>query len=325
VWLGGLRAIRGDLSLGQIVAFTNYLMATLQPLTMMTQLSNNWANGLASAKRINEVLDVTPEVVEAPEAASLPLRIRGEIEFDHVGFHYNGDTDTAVLEDICAKIEPGKITAVLGATGSGKSTLISLIPRFYDASAGRVRIDSSDVRTLKSSSILERISVVPQDTVLFSGTVRDNIRYGRPEATEAEVVAAATAAQANGFIMKLPMKYDTRVEERGSNFSGGQRQRIAIARALVCKPSILILDDATSAVDVETEMKIHSGIADALRGATIVMVAQRISTVLNADKIIVLDKGRIVAEGTHRELLKKSQIYKEIYDSQLGTGVRHGL
>jgi ATP-binding cassette subfamily B protein len=325
VWLGGLQTIRGDLTLGQIVAFTNYLMATLQPLTMMTQLSNNWANGLASAKRINEVLDAEPEVAERPDAVALPSPTQGEVEFDHVGFHYNGDTDMAVLEDICTRAEPGRTIAVLGATGSGKSSLVNLIPRFYDASAGSVRIDSLDVRTLKGSSILEHISVVPQDTVLFSGTVRDNIRYGRPEATEEEVVAAATAAQAHDFIMDMPMQYDTHIEERGSNLSGGQKQRIAIARALVCRPSILILDDATSAVDVETETKIHAAIAASARGTTVVMVAQRISTVLNADKIIVLDKGRIAAEGTHRELLKKSPIYREIYDSQLGAGVRHGL
>lgn len=325
VWLGGLQTIRGDLTLGQIVAFTNYLMATLHPLTMMTQLSNTWANGLASAKRINEVLDAEPEVAELPDALTLPSPTQGEIEFDHVGFHYNGEMDTAVLEDICTRIEPGKTTAVLGATGSGKSSLVGLIPRFYDTSAGSVRIDSRDVRTLKSSSILEHVSVVPQDTVLFSGTIRDNIRYGRPEATDEEVVAAATASQAHDFILNMSMQYDSHVEERGSNLSGGQKQRIAIARALVCKPSILILDDATSAVDVETETKIHAGIAKIAKGTTVVMVAQRISTVLNADKIIVLDKGRIAAEGTHRELLKTSPIYKEIYDSQLGAGVRHGL
>lgn len=325
VWLGGLQTIHGNLSLGQIIAFTNYLMATLQPLTMMTQLSNNWANGLASAKRINEVLDAEPEVAELPDATSLPSPIQGEIEFDHAGFHYNGDMDIAVLENICTRAEPGKTTAVLGATGSGKSSLVNLIPRFYDASAGSVYIDSQNVRTLKGDSILEHVSIVPQDTVLFSGTVRDNIRYGRPEATEEDVIAAATAAQAHGFIMKMPAQYDTHIEERGVNFSGGQKQRIAIARALVCKPSILILDDATSAVDVETETKIHTAIAKSAQGTTVVMVAQRISTVLNADKIIVLDKGRIAAEGTHRELLRTSPIYREIYDSQLGAGVRHGL
>jgi ATP-binding cassette subfamily B protein len=325
VWLGGLQTIHGDLTLGQIIAFTNYLMATLQPLTMMTQLSNNWANGLASAKRINEVLDAEPEVSERSDAAPLPPSIQGAIEFDHVGFHYNGDTDMAVLEDICTRADPGETIAVLGATGSGKSSLVDLIPRFYDASAGSVRIDSQNVRTLKGASILEHVSIVPQDTVLFSGTVRDNIRYGRPGATEEEIVAAATAAQAHDFIMNMPKQYDTYIEERGVNLSGGQKQRIAIARALVCRPSILILDDATSAVDVETETKIHTAIAKSATGTTVVMVAQRISTVLNADKIIVLDKGRIAAEGTHRELLGTSPIYKEIYDSQLGTGVRHGL
>ena len=325
VWLGGLQSIQGDLTLGQIVAFTNYLMATLHPLISMTQLSNNWANGLASSKRINEVLDAEPEVAELPNASSLPQTIRGEVEFDHVYFHYNGDTAIKVLEDVCTRAEAGKVTAILGATGSGKSSLVNLIPRFYDARSGKVNIDSMDVRLLKISSILEHIAIVPQETVLFSGTVRDNIRYGRPDATDEDVIAAAVAAQAHDFIMNMPEHYETHIEERGANLSGGQKQRIAIARALVTKPSILILDDATSAIDVETETRIHADIARAAKGITLIMVAQRISTVLNADKIIVLDEGKVVAEGTHRELLRKSPIYKEIYDSQLGTGVRHGL
>ncbi len=325
VWLGGLQSIQGDLTLGQIVAFTNYLMATLHPLISMTQLSNNWANGLASSKRINEVLDAEPEVAELPKASSLPQTIRGEVEFDHVYFHYNGDTAIKVLENVCTRAEAGKVTAILGATGSGKSSLVNLIPRFYDARSGKVNIDSMDVRLLKISSILEHIAIVPQETVLFSGTVRDNIRYGRPDATDEDVIAAAVAAQAHDFIMNMPEHYETHIEERGANLSGGQKQRIAIARALVTKPSILILDDATSAIDVETETRIHADIARAAKGITLIMVAQRISTVLNADKIIVLDEGKVVAEGTHRELLRKSPIYKEIYDSQLGTGVRHGL
>ncbi len=325
VWLGGLQSIQGDLTLGQIVAFTNYLMATLHPLISMTQLSNNWANGLASSKRINEVLDAEPEVAELPNASSLPQTIRGEVEFDHVYFHYNGDTAIKVLENVCTRAEAGKVTAILGATGSGKSSLVNLIPRFYDARSGKVNIDSMDVRLLKISSILEHIAIVPQETVLFSGTVRDNIRYGRPDATDEDVIAAAVAAQAHDFIMNMPEHYETHIEERGANLSGGQKQRIAIARALVTKPSILILDDATSAIDVETETRIHADIARAAKGITLIMVAQRISTVLNADKIIVLDEGKVVAEGTHRELLRKSPIYKEIYDSQLGTGVRHGL
>ncbi len=325
VWLGGLQSIQGDLTLGQIVAFTNYLMATLHPLISMTQLSNNWANGLASSKRINEVLDAEPEVAELPNASSLPQTIRGEVEFDHVYFHYNGDTAIKVLENVCTRAEAGKVTAILGATGSGKSSLVNLIPRFYDARSGKVNIDSMDVRLLKISSILKHIAIVPQETVLFSGTVRDNIRYGRPDATDEDVIAAAVEAQAHDFIMNMPEHYETHIEERGANLSGGQKQRIAIARALVTKPSILILDDATSAIDVETETKIHAAIARAAKGITLIMVAQRISTVLNADKIIVLDEGKVVAEGTHRELLRKSPIYKEIYDSQLGTGVRHGL
>ncbi|HBK58971.1 MAG TPA: hypothetical protein DDZ37_06435 [Spirochaetaceae bacterium] len=316
VWLGGLQTIRGDLTLGQIVAFTNYLMATLHPLTMMTQLSNTWANGLASAKRINEVLDAEPEVSERPDALTLPSSIKGEVEFDRVGFHYNGEMDTAVLEDIYTRIEPGKTTAVLGATGSGKSSLVGLIPRFYDTSAGSVRIDSRDVRTLKSSSILEHVSVVPQDTVLFSGTLRDNIRYGRPGATEEEVVGAAIAAQAHDFILNMPMQYDSHVEERGSNLSGGQKQRIAITRALVCRSSILILDEATSSVDTRTELRIQRALLRLMAGRTSIVIAHRLSTIRDADRILVINDGQIVEQGKHDELLKQHGFYYHLYMSQ---------
>jgi ATP-binding cassette subfamily B protein len=209
----------------------------------------------------------------------------------------------------------------LGATGSGKTSLINLIPRFYDTSDGHVLVDGIDVRDLDENSLLENISIVPQETILFTGTIRDNICYGRPDATDEEVIAAAKAAQAHEFIQSFPEGYNTRVEERGSNLSGGQKQRIAIARALVTRPNILILDDSTSAVDVETETKIQSALNEIMRGKTSFIVAQRISTVLNADKIIVLDGGRIAAEGTHKELLETSPIYREIYDSQLGGGM----
>jgi len=314
----GMQAIKGTLSLGQIVAFTNYLLATMNPLIMMTQLSNTWANGLASAKRINEVLDAESEVAESPDAAELPSGFSGSVSFDHVDFHYNGDSGTSVLEGICLEAESGRTIAILGATGSGKTSLVNLIPRFYDPSRGRVSIGGHDLRGLKEDSILARVAIVPQEAILFSGTVRDNIRYGRPDASEEEVVAAAKAAEAHDFILGLPRGYDSRIEERGVNVSGGQKQRIAIARAIIERPAILILDDSTSAVDVETETRIQAALGALMQGCTCFIVAQRISTVLNADKIIVLDEGRIVAEGKHAQLIKTSPIYREIYDSQLG-------
>jgi ATP-binding cassette subfamily B protein len=242
--------------------------------------------------------------------------------FQNVDFHYNGNTNLPILEDICLTAEPGQTVAILGATGSGKTSLINLIPRFYDTAAGEVSVDGIDVRDIEEDALLEHISIVPQETILFSGSVRDNICYGRPDASDEEVIAAARAAQADEFIMSFADGYNTHVEERGSNLSGGQKQRIAIARALITHPNILILDDSTSAVDVETETKIQSALAEIMRGRTCFVVAQRISTVLNADKIIVLDRGRIAAEGTHNELLHSSPIYQEIYDSQLGGGIR---
>jgi ATP-binding cassette subfamily B protein len=321
IWMGGLQSIGGKLSLGQIVAFTNYLLATMHPLIMMTQLSNTWANGLASAKRVNEVLETQPDIVPPADPRFLPENLPGSVAFDDVDFHYSGDAGRAVLEAIKLTAEPGKTLAILGATGSGKSSLVNLIPRFYDATKGSVSVDGMDVRSLSQDSLLGQVAVVPQETILFSGTVRDNIRYGRPEASEEEVVAAAKAAQAHDFILRLPQGYDTRIEERGGNLSGGQKQRVAIARALVQRPSILILDDSTSSVDVETETNIQASIASSMKGTTCVVVAQRISTVLNADKIVVLDSGRIVAQGRHQELLASSPIYREIYDSQLGGGI----
>lgn len=321
IWSGGANAITGDLSIGQIVAFTNYLLTTMTPLTMMTQLSNVWAGGLASARRINEVLDTIPEVQDVRNADVFPSRIIPRIVFEKVAFHYNGNAAESVLEDVNLVAEPGKTLAILGATGTGKSTLINLVPRFYDVSAGRVLIDGKDIRGIKQDSLLSHIAIVPQETILFSGTVRDNIRYGRMDASDAQVVAAAAAAQAHDFIVALPKGYDTYVEERGVNLSGGQKQRIAIARALLMQPEILILDDSTSSVDVETETKIQDALQMLGRQPTALVVAQRISTVLKADKIVVVDRGRIVAEGTHQELMVSSPIYREIYDSQLGNGV----
>jgi len=267
---------------------------------------------------------VLEEELEVPEGAGLPALPSGQalrIVFENVGFHYNSHSPTPVLEEVNLTVEAGETVAILGATGSGKTTLIHLIPRFYDPTEGRILINGQDIRNVNQDSLLAAIGIVPQDTILFSGTVGDNIRYGSPDASNEQVFAAARAAQAHEFILGLETGYDTHVEERGVNLSGGQKQRIAIARALLIRPAVLILDDSTSSVDVETETKIQAALADWMQGRTCIVVAQRISTVLKADKIIVLEKGRILAQGTHRQLLKTSTIYQEIYASQLGTGI----
>jgi ATP-binding cassette, subfamily B, multidrug efflux pump len=321
IWAGGQQSIQGNVTTGQIVAFVNYLQTALGPLLIMVNLANVWAAGIASAQRVNEVLETAPEVQDAPEAPALPATARPRVVFENVGFHYNGSVETTVLEGVNLTAEPGQTVAILGATGAGKSTLVNLIARFYDVTDGRILIDGQDICQVQQDSLLSRIGIVPQETVLFSGTVRENIRYGRPQASEEEVVAAAKSAQAHEFILNLPDGYNTRVEERGVNLSGGQKQRIAIARALLTRPDILILDDSTSSVDVETETKIQAALETWMQGHTSLVVAQRISTVLKADKIVVIDNGCIAAEGTHRQLLRSSPIYQEIYASQLGDGV----
>jgi ATP-binding cassette subfamily B protein len=328
IWAGGLRFAEGSLSLGQIVAFTNYLLTAMAPLIMMTLLSQTWAAGAASAKRVYEVLDTVSEVQDPSHPKALPQpvqgRVAGSVVLERVRFHFASNASQQVLEGINLSAEPGQTVAILGATGAGKSSLVNLIPRFYDAADGRVLLDGVDVREVKQDDLLSHISMVPQETILFSGSVRDNIRYGKPDAGDDEVIAAAQAAQAHDFIITLPQGYDTRVEQRGVNLSGGQKQRIAIARALLVRPRILILDDSTSAVDVETETRIQDAMDALLRHSTRFVVAQRISTVLKADKIVVIDKGRIAAQGNHRQLLAESEIYREIYDSQLGGGLAEG-
>ena len=319
IWAGGLERARGTLSIGQIVAFTNYLLTTMTPLVMMTMLSNIWASGIASAKRLDEVLSVVPEVSDAKGARTLLVSAAPRLVFENVTFAYDGAVSDAVLKQVSFVADPGQTVAILGATGAGKSTLVKLIPRFYDVTSGRVTLDGVDVRSVTEDSLLAAIGIVPQESLLFSGNVRDNIRYGQPEASEEQVVAAARAAQAHDFVMKMSAGYDSRVEQRGANFSGGQRQRLALARALLLRPKLLILDDSTSAVDVETETLIQNALTAQSEPQTRIVVAQRISTVLRADKILVLDEGRVVAAGNHTELLRNSQVYREIYVSQLGS------
>ena len=322
IWAGGIQSAAGGVSVGKIVAFINYMHTTMGPLGVMVMLANVVAAATASAERINEVLETVPEVQDKAETKNLPGGRLQRIRFEGVNFHYNGTNDGVVLNRVDLDAEPGQTVAILGATGAGKSSIVNLVPRFYDVAGGQVTWNGVDVREMRQSELLSHIGIVPQETILFSGSVRDNIRYGKPEASEDEVIAAAKAAQAHDFISNLPNGYDTRVEERGVNLSGGQKQRIAIARALLLRPDVLILDDSTSSVDVETETKIQDAMKSWLKNSAAFVVAQRISTVLHADKILVVDEGNIVAEGTHRGLMKSSKIYQEIYDSQLGDGVK---
>jgi ATP-binding cassette subfamily B multidrug efflux pump len=324
LWFGGVLVTQGAMQVGQIIAFVNYLMTTLFSLMMVSGLVIQVARAAASAERIQEVLETEPQV-QNQAGALRDFAPRGQVAFENVTFAYHGDGCDPVLKGVSFTAEPGQTVALLGTTGAGKSSLVHLIPRFYDVTGGRVTMDGVDVRAVDQDSLRHTIGIALQETVLFSGTIRDNIRYGRPDATEEEVVAAAKAAQAHDFILSFPEGYDTILGQRGVNLSGGQKQRIAIARALLLKPAVLILDDSTSAVDVETETKIETALEDVLNRHTRFVIAQRISTVLEADKILVLDEGRIVAEGTHGELLTSSPIYREIYESQLGQGVMaHG-
>lgn len=319
IYFGGLQVISGSFTVGEILAFISYLLTTMFPMTFLAIMAGQISAANASAERVMEILNSTPQVLDKPDAIPLPS-IKGRVVFENVCFSYQKNYTEPVLQDINLVAEPGQTIAILGATGSGKSSLVYLIPRFYDPVKGRVTIDGIDVRDVTQDSLRSQIGISLQEAVLFSGTIRDNIRYGRNDATDEEVIAAAKAAQAHEFIMSFPEGYDTMVGQRGVNLSGGQKQRIAIARALLIDPKILILDDSTSAVDIETEAKVQEALRELMKDRTIFVIAQRISTVLNADKIVVLNSGRIVAEGTHSELMRASPLYREIYESQLGDG-----
>ena len=319
VLFGGLQVMGGRLSVGELVAFNTYLGFLLFPIFTIGFLAAGISRAGASSLRVFEVLDAPLEVQDAPDAAPLPP-IACRVEFDDVRFRYPGD-EREILRGIDFEAEPGQTVAILGTTGSGKSTLVHLIPRFYDVSGGAVRLDGHDVRDVTLASLRSQIGVVMQASLLFSGSVRANIAYGKPHARQEEIEAAARAAQAHEFISALPQGYDTVIGERGVGLSGGQRQRVAIARALLIDPRLLILDDSTSAVDAETEAAIQESLDGLMRDSrrTVFVIAQRVSTVRDADLILVLDEGEIAAMGTHEELLRDSELYNEILGSQLVT------
>ncbi|MEP7199678.1 MAG: ABC transporter ATP-binding protein, partial [Chloroflexota bacterium] len=315
LYFGGRQIIETTLTLGEWQKFSLYLVYVFFPLGQLGFIISLMAQAAASAQRIFEILDTKNEVEDKAGAANLQ-DVKGNVQFDDVTFRYFKGGEP-VLNHVSFTAKAGQTVALLGATGSGKTTIINLLPRFYDVSEGKVLIDSHDVRDVTIESLRSQIGIVLQETTLFSGSIRDNIAFGKPDATLDAVMAAAQAAAAHDFIMEFPQGYDTPVGERGSTLSGGQKQRIAIARALLLNPRILILDDSTSSVDLATEYRIQQALDLLMKGRTSFVIAQRISTVVNADQILVLDRGQIVARGTHEELLDSSEIYAEIYTSQL--------
>jgi ATP-binding cassette subfamily B protein len=315
LYVGGNQIILGTLTLGEWQEFSMYLMYIFFPVAQLGFIITQFGQAAASATRIFEILDAKSDVVDRPNAISLP-QVEGNINFENVTFRYVGGGDP-VLDKVSFAAKPGQTIALLGATGSGKTSIINLLPRFYDPTEGRITIDGHDLLDVKLESLRAQIGIVLQETTLFSGSIRDNIAFGKPDANDEEIVAAATAAAAHDFIMSFPEGYATPVGERGTTLSGGQKQRIAIARALLLNPRILILDDSTSSVDLGTEAIIQTALDRLMKGRTSFVIAQRISTVMNADQIIVLDKGKVAAIGKHADLLEDNEIYAEIYTSQL--------
>jgi len=317
LWRGGLLYGDGGVQIGQIQAFINYLSLIVFSLMMLAMTFMMISRAEASAGRIVEVLETEPLIrnsVKAPE----DFRLRGAVEFRNVSFSYDGSMEDPVLRDISFSVEPGQTVAILGPTGAGKTSLVNLIPRFYDVTQGTVLLDGDDVRELDAEAIRRGMGFVLQRAILFSGSIADNIRFGRPEASREEVEAAARAAGAHEFIVEMKDGYESLVGEKGVNLSGGQKQRISIARALIRRPAILILDDSTSAVDVETEIRIQDALKEILPESTRFIIAQRISTVLEADIILVLSDGQVVESGTHQKLMQEGSLYRSIFESQLG-------
>lgn len=312
--VGGRKVVSGELQLGDFIAFNVYVLMLVQPLRMLGYWISEFQRAIASGERIFEVLDEPEEIVERPDALPLPAG-DGRLRFEHVSFGY--DPERPVLHDVDLDLDAGSTVALIGHTGSGKSTLTSLVPRFYDATEGRVLLDDVDVRDLRLRDLRGAIGVVSQDPFLFSTTVRENIAFGAAGASDEDVVRAARMSQADEFISELPDGYDTVIGERGITLSGGQRQRLAIARAILVDPRVLILDDATASVDASTEAKIRLGLREAMRGRTTLIIAHRLSTLALADELVVLEHGRVVARGTEEELRESSPVYREIHEHGL--------
>lgn len=311
---GGWQVLAGVVTIGTLVAFNRYLSLLAEPLQHLGMIVNIIARTIASGERVYSILDVKPTITSPANSIRLDS-MQGRVAFEHVTFGYQ--RGQPVIHDICLEATPGRVVALFGPTGSGKSTIVNMIPRFYDVEAGRVTVDGHDVRDLDLDWLRRNVGLVMQETLLFSASLRENIAFGRPDAAEAEIVAAAKAAQAYRFISELPEGLDSLIGERGVNLSGGQKQRIAIARALLLNPRILILDDATASVDTETEFQIQQALKELMRDRTTFVIAQRLLTLKNADEIIVLDQGHIVQRGRHADLLEQPGLYRRIYDLQL--------
>jgi subfamily B ATP-binding cassette protein MsbA len=313
IWFGGYEVIQGRLSPGGLVAFLIYTMLVAGPIAAFSGLYGQFQTALGATERLFELLDLQPDIADAPDAYPLPT-IVGRVTFENVSFEY--DAKIPVLHNISLDLKPGQVVALVGPSGAGKTTLVNLIPRFYDVTAGRILIDNRDIRQVVNLSLRQQIGIVPQETALFSDTIRENIRYGRLEATQAEIEAAARAANAHDFVVNLPQGYETRVGERGIKLSGGQRQRIAIARAILKDPRILILDEATSSLDSEAEHLVQEALERLMQGRTTFVIAHRLSTITRADLIVVLDQGRIVETGTHLDLLQDDGLYHKLHAMQ---------
>ncbi|GER89468.1 multidrug ABC transporter ATP-binding protein [Dictyobacter vulcani] len=315
VWFGSIRINNGDMKIGALIAFLQYAMQIMFSLIMVSMMFVMLPRASASAERINKVLDIEPEIVDAKKLQHGGQK-KGYVEFKHVTFSYPGAEQPA-LEDITFQANPGEVTAIIGGTGAGKSTLVGLIPRFYDIDEGSILVDGIDVREMAQEELRSKIGFVPQKAVLFTGNIAENIRYGKEDASIEEVEHAALVAQATEFISEMKDGFDSTIAQGGNNVSGGQKQRLSIARALVRQPEIYIFDDSFSALDFKTDARLRSALKDETRKSTVLIVAQRVSTVMDADRIIVLDEGKIVGIGTHRELLESSKVYYEIVSSQL--------